>query len=124
MMPNTFRLTDVVPLLRDVPSHGLRRSQVGTVVERYRSGRFEVEFADAEGQIVAMATLPGTALLRLSYEATRNATNCAHETAPPSPGPFCLLTSDFSKTTCAPPPKPLTPSHTIPYNAETYSRPT
>ena len=71
MMPNSFRLTDVVALLRDVPSHGLRRGQVGTVVDQYRSGRFEVEFADADGQTVAMATLPGTALLRLSYETTK-----------------------------------------------------
>ena len=71
MISNSFRLTDVVALLRDVPSHGLRRGQVGTVVERYRSGRFEVEFADADGQTVAMVTLPGTALLRLSYETSR-----------------------------------------------------
>lgn len=77
MMPKSFKLTDVVALLRDVPSHGLRRGLVGTIVERYRSGRFEVEFADADGQAVAMVTLPGTAFLRFSYEAPKRRVKAA-----------------------------------------------
>jgi Domain of unknown function (DUF4926) len=71
-MVTRFKLLDVVALLRDVPSHGLRRGQVGTVVERYKSGRFEIEFADGNGQTVAMVTLPGSALLRLSYETKKS----------------------------------------------------
>jgi hypothetical protein len=66
-MSGKFKLHDVVALLRDQPRHSLRRGQVGTIVEVYKSGRYEVEFADSEGQTVAMATLPVSALLRLSY---------------------------------------------------------
>ena len=66
-MAGALKLHDVVALLRDAPRHRLLRGQVGTVVERYKSGRYEVEFADAEGQTLALATLPGGALLRLSY---------------------------------------------------------
>jgi hypothetical protein len=67
----------VVALLRDVPSHGLKRGQVGTVVERYKSGRLEVEFADQDGQTFALATLPASALLRLSYDRKRRRAHAA-----------------------------------------------
>jgi hypothetical protein len=61
-------MLDVVALLRDIPRHHLRKGQVGTVVELYKSGRYEVEFADANGATFALATLPESALLRLSYD--------------------------------------------------------
>jgi hypothetical protein len=64
-------LHDVVALLKDQPHHNLRRGQVGTIVEIYKSGRCEVEFADAQGQTFALATLPRSALLQLSYERVR-----------------------------------------------------
>jgi hypothetical protein len=67
-MARVLKLHDVVALLRDLPREGLRRGQVGTVVEVYKSGRYEVEFADGDGQTLAMLTLPKTSLLRLSYE--------------------------------------------------------
>ena len=43
MTPNSFKLTDVVALLRDVPSHGLRRGQVGTVAEQLPPRRDEIQ---------------------------------------------------------------------------------
>jgi hypothetical protein len=65
---NALKLLDVVALLRDVPRYKLRRGQVGTIVEAYKSGRFEVEFSDNDGQTYALATLPAGSLLRLSYD--------------------------------------------------------
>ena len=69
-MTNDLRPHDVVALLRDLPPHRLRRGQVGTIVHLYKSGRYEVEFADQDGQTLALVTLPHGALLRLSYERT------------------------------------------------------
>jgi hypothetical protein len=66
-MTHVFRLLDPVALLKELPQERLRRGQVGTIVEVYGSGRYEVEFADADGQTLALVTLPKTALLRLSY---------------------------------------------------------
>ena len=59
-MTHTFKL-DPVALLKDLPHERLRRGQVGTVVELYGPGRYEVEFADADGQTLAMLTLPKSA---------------------------------------------------------------
>jgi len=67
----TFKVLDVVALLRDLPRHRLTRGQVGTIVEAYKSGRYEVEFADSDGQTLALVTLPAGALLRLSYDRGR-----------------------------------------------------
>jgi hypothetical protein len=58
---------DVVALLKDLPRYRVCRGQVGTVVEIYKSGRYEVEFADQRGRTLALATLPRSALLPLSY---------------------------------------------------------
>ena len=68
MAKDALKLLDVVALLRDVPRYKLKRGQVGTIVETYKSGRFEVEFCDNGGVTYAMATLPASALLRLTYE--------------------------------------------------------
>jgi hypothetical protein len=68
-MTRAFKLLDPVALLRKLPRERLRRGQVGTIVEVYGSGRYEVEFADAQGQTLALLTLPKAALLRLSYAA-------------------------------------------------------
>lgn len=76
-MARDFKLMDVVALLRDVPSHGLKPGQVGTVVDRYKSGRLEVEFADQNGQTFAMVTLPTSALLRRSYDRTKRRARAA-----------------------------------------------
>jgi hypothetical protein len=53
---------DVVALLEDIPTKHfesgrpllLRRGQIGTVVMTYKSGVYEVEFADRDGRAYAM----------------------------------------------------------------------
>jgi hypothetical protein len=44
-----FALLDTVVLNHDLPEHGLRAGDVGTVVEIYRAGALEVEFLRALG---------------------------------------------------------------------------
>jgi Domain of unknown function (DUF4926) len=62
-----FDMYGDVILTRDVPEHGLRAGDVGTVVERHpvpgiAEEGYAVEFFDMTGNTVAVATLPATAL--------------------------------------------------------------
>ncbi len=41
-----IKLLDVVAIMEDVPDHGLRRGEVGTVVDQWKDGSFEVEFSN------------------------------------------------------------------------------
>ena len=66
MSVNTF---DVVALLEDVPSKGLVRGQVGTVVEKLASNVFEIEFSDNNGRTYATLAAPADKLLVLRHEA-------------------------------------------------------
>lgn len=45
-----MKLLDVVALLEDSPEINLYRGQVGTIVEEYEAGIFEVEFSDSTGK--------------------------------------------------------------------------
>ena len=72
VMHNTPRLLDVVALLSDVPTHGLLRGQVGTVVELL-DGAYEVEFSDDEGKTYAELALPPDQLLVLHHRPERAA---------------------------------------------------
>lgn len=45
-----MKLLAVVALLEDVPVHGKMRGQVGTIVEEFGQGAYEVEFSDGDGQ--------------------------------------------------------------------------
>ncbi len=65
-MHTTPWLLDVVALLSDVPTHGLLRGQVGTVVELL-DGAYEVEFSDEEGKTYAELALPPDQLLLLRH---------------------------------------------------------
>jgi hypothetical protein len=71
-MHTTPRLLDVVALLSDMPSHGLVRGQVGTVVELL-DGAYEIEFSDDEGQTYAELALPSDQLLVLHHRPGRAA---------------------------------------------------
>jgi hypothetical protein len=66
------RLLDVVALLSDVPTHGLLRGQVGTVVELLDSA-YEVEFSDDHGKTYAELALPPDHLLILHHRPERAA---------------------------------------------------
>lgn len=58
----TPRNLDVVVLTEDVPSHGLKRGDLGTGVEVYAPDAIEVEFVMASGRTQALVTLPPSAM--------------------------------------------------------------
>jgi hypothetical protein len=53
----TFRPLDVVVLQRDYPGYGLKRGDLGAVVEVYEPDGLEVEFLTASGKTEALVTL-------------------------------------------------------------------
>jgi uncharacterized protein DUF4926 len=61
------RRLDVVALTADLPARGLRRGQVGTVVEHLGPGVFEVEFSDDDGRAYAQLALRDDQLMVLHY---------------------------------------------------------
>jgi hypothetical protein len=64
----TIKSFDVVALLEDLRSRGLRRGQVGTVVETLSPDAFEVEFSDNGGRTYATLALRSNQLLLLHRE--------------------------------------------------------
>jgi Domain of unknown function (DUF4926) len=69
---NEIKVLDVVALTEDIPAHGLRRGEVGTVVDRWKDGVYEVEFSDDTGEAYAFAALRAEQLLPL-YHRKRDA---------------------------------------------------
>ncbi len=67
-MSTEVRLLDVVALTEDIPDRGLRRGQVGTIVEILEPDVFEVEFADNEGRTYATLALNAKQLMVLHYQ--------------------------------------------------------
>jgi hypothetical protein len=55
----TYRVLDTVVLDRDLPDHGLRRGDLGAIVEVYQPDGVEVEFVTASGRTAALVTLTG-----------------------------------------------------------------
>ena len=68
MMNSTIHLLDVVALAEELPTQGLSRGQVGTIVEELTSDAFLVEFSDDEGRTYAMLPLLTNQLIVLHYE--------------------------------------------------------
>jgi hypothetical protein len=66
-MNPAIQLLDVVALMADLPERGLRRGQVGTVVELLDEGTYEVEFSDDEGRTYALLALRADQLMVLHY---------------------------------------------------------
>jgi hypothetical protein len=62
-----IKLLDVVALIEDLGSEGLRRGEVGTVVEQWKDGVFEVEFSDNSGKTYAFAALRSDQLMKLHF---------------------------------------------------------
>ena len=58
----TLQNLDVVVLTEDMPSYGLKRGDLGTVVEVYAPDAIEVEFVTASGRTQALVTLPPSAM--------------------------------------------------------------
>ena len=53
----TVHPLDVVVLNRDLPAHGLKRGDLGAVVDVYAPDAIEVEFVTASGRTQALVTL-------------------------------------------------------------------
>jgi hypothetical protein len=53
----TYQRLDTIVLDRDLPEHGLRKGDLGAVVEVYESDGLEVEFVTAAGRTAALLTL-------------------------------------------------------------------
>lgn len=71
-MSDEIKLLDVVALLEDMPSEGLSRGEVGTVVEVFADkpdlpGGLLVEFSDRNGESYAFASLRPHQLVKLRY---------------------------------------------------------
>ncbi len=71
MTKPAIQVLDVVALTEDLAQRGLRRGQVGTVVEALTSDVFEVEFSDNEGRTYATAPLRADPLIVLYYQPVR-----------------------------------------------------
>ena len=52
-----YRALDTIVLDRDIPEHGLRKGDLGAVVEVYERDGLEVEFVTASGRTAALLTL-------------------------------------------------------------------
>ena len=66
-------LLSVVALVEDMLDRGLRRGQVGTVVENLAPGVYEVEFSDDSGKTYASLSLRSDQLMRLHHEPSHQA---------------------------------------------------
>ena len=66
-------MLSVVALLGDLPEAGLVRGQVGTVVDSWAPGIYEVEFCDDNGRAYAMVALKTEQLMRLHHEPVHQA---------------------------------------------------
>jgi hypothetical protein len=52
-----YRVLDTIVLDRDLPDHGLRKGDLGAVVEVYEPDGLEVEFVTASGRTAAVLML-------------------------------------------------------------------
>ena len=64
-MNEPIELLDVVALVHDLPNERLVRGQVGTVVEVFSDGLYEVEFSDDQGKTYAILPLAADQLILL-----------------------------------------------------------
>jgi hypothetical protein len=62
------RLLDVVALTEELPERGLRRGQVGTVVEVLGGDVYEVEFSDNDGRTYAILALRAAQVMVLHHQ--------------------------------------------------------
>jgi hypothetical protein len=62
-----FKLLDVVALTENLDSEGLRRGEVGTIVEQFKAGAFAVEFSDDSGRTYAMVALRPEQMIKLHF---------------------------------------------------------
>jgi hypothetical protein len=68
-----LEMHSVVAMLEDLPEEGLVRGQVGTVVENWAPGVYEVEFCDDSGRTYAMVALKAEQLMPLHHKPVHRA---------------------------------------------------
>jgi len=68
-----IEMLSVVAMLEDLPEEGLVRGQVGTVVESWAPGVYEVEFCDDTGKTYAMVALKAEQFMLLHHEPVHQA---------------------------------------------------
>jgi hypothetical protein len=68
-----IEMLSVVAMLEDLPEEGLVRGQVGTVVESWAPGVYEVEFCDDNGKTYATVALKAEQLMQLHHEPVHQA---------------------------------------------------
>jgi len=68
MKTREIKLLDVVALLKGAPNEGLVLGQVGTVVELLAPNVFEIEFANTDGETIAMLAVEDKDLILLHFE--------------------------------------------------------
>lgn len=66
-MKDKIKILDVVAVVKDLPEFGLRRDEVGTVVDSWKDGVFEVEFSDESGEAYDFVALRAETLMPLYY---------------------------------------------------------
>ncbi len=62
-----MKILDSVALKIGIPEQSLRPGQVGTIVEEWKPGVFEVEFSDLAGKTYAFAAVEEKDLLPLHH---------------------------------------------------------
>lgn len=63
-----FKKLDTVALLTELPSKGLYKGQVGTIVEKLDKRTFEVEFCNRKGETVVIAPIEVEHLMLLHFD--------------------------------------------------------
>lgn len=63
-----IELLDIVVLNEDLPAEGLRRGNIGTVIELLEDDAFLVEFVSSKGAVYAQTLLRTRQLLKVFYE--------------------------------------------------------
>jgi hypothetical protein len=66
-MKDEIKVLDVVALVEDLETEGLRRGEVGTVVEQWKEGVFEVEFSDNSGTAYAFVSVHPEQIMKLYF---------------------------------------------------------
>ena len=66
-MKDEIKILDPVAVIEDIPDHGIRRGEVGTVVDEWKDGAYEVEFADETGQAYLFVAITADKLMPLYY---------------------------------------------------------
>lgn len=76
-----FKELDTVVLDRDLPEHGLRKGDLGAVVQVYEPEALEVEFVTASGRTQALVTLMAGDVRAVKDEHLISVRSLAHSAA-------------------------------------------